>query len=423
MTFTVPIKVVTSSGDGKLAFDNDKKSSWKAKGKGQFVECFFEKTVNVDKIEIQFAGKDQIYDIYSRNTLGEYELWQQIASKGTGGFEVFDVDKFTNVVSVKITGLNDANEIVDIKFLTEDCNCCKAKCECEEEPDPTPVDDPGRVKNWGSTDKNPNNWKVKQMNDDITKFKVVDKDGVNVADLFNTQEGAQKFIDDAIKVYTPPQPDEPDNPPTPDGKFFTKDGVQLINKPIEIDYKHSNNFRDDGKRFDFNCGSNKNFTNVELIGYFRFKDGKSVDDEVSGKCRGGEHHDGSSPKTYDIGVDIKTGKTRYRTEDKHPEYEKGTAKDTESGKGAPLAGKFIGYKFVCQNAKDGKSVNIQVWQDTGDNEGEKPANAWKLVSNWNVTKPLWLVPPNDHQETIRIDDPGKDGQKDLEAKWLACSGF
>ncbi|MDR4491342.1 MAG: discoidin domain-containing protein [Candidatus Nitrosocosmicus sp.] len=427
MTFLTNATVtVSGNNQGTGAFDINDNTSWIGE-KGDYLEFNFDTTVNIDKIEIKGKGTfnvDLLY--YAGNT---FNLFGQIQVKGNKDFEVFDVDKFVNITKVRVQAQSDKVEIIDIRFVSEACNCCKTPCECEEHPsppEPTPEpEDKGRVKEggWGSVDDNPNNWKVVHMKDDNRLLKVVDKDGVNVADNFKTLEGAKKFIAEAIKNYKPKPEPKPTPTPQPSGQNVTKDGVQLLYKPKEISYKHSQNFRDDGKRYDFNCGENKNFTNVELIGYFRFKDGKAVDDEISGKCRGGEHHSGSSPKTYDMGIEIKTGKARYRTEDKHPEYEKGTAKDTESGQGIPLKGKFVGYKFVCKNAEDNKSVNLQIWQDQGDNEGEKPANAWKLISNWNVTKPLWLIPPKDHQETLRVDDPGKNGQKNLEIKWEACSGF
>jgi hypothetical protein len=104
-------------------------------------------------------------------------------------------------------------------------------------PEVTEPEDKGRVKNWGSKDKDPNNWKVVSMKDDKTKFKVVDKDNVNVADNFNTKKGAQKFIDDAIANYKPTEPpvEPPVEPPTqppidPNAKVDAQ-GVVMIYAP------------------------------------------------------------------------------------------------------------------------------------------------------------------------------------------------
>jgi hypothetical protein len=220
---------------------------------------------------------------------------------------------------------------------------------------------------------------------------------------------------------TPPdvEPPVPPVPPQPTGSGVTKDGVKLAYETTgKIEYEPRQNFRGDGKRFDFSINGPE-YTNSELIGYFRFNDGKGPDDEVSGKMGGGKHSEGSHPKVYDMGVKIKDGKARYRTEDKHPDYEAATAKDNASGKGIPVSDKFVGYRFVKKNAADGKSVKLQIWQDGGNNESTTPANEWKLVSDWDVKDPLWLNPGSDHQETIRIDGPG--GVKNLEWKWLALS--
>lgn len=87
--------------------------------------------------------------------------------------------------------------------------------------------------------------------------------------------------------------------------------------------------------------------------------------------------------------------------------------------GKPLKDKFVGYRFVKKNEANG--VRVQIWQDTGDNEGARPANAWNLVADWLETEFNWQNPPSDHAETIRIDDPGRDGLERLEYKWISLS--
>ncbi len=98
--------------------------------------------------------------------------------------------------------------------------------------------------------------------------------------------------------------------------------------------------------------------------------------------RGGGHHEGSHPKTYDVGVDIKTGACSYRTEDKHPDMvDANTPNTIGDGKGVPLKDKFIGYKFICKDVDNNTAVNLQIWQVTGYNEGNKPANQWTQIAN------------------------------------------
>lgn len=172
--------------------------------------------------------------------------------------------------------------------------------------------------------------------------------------------------------------------------------------------KWKENFRDDGKRFDFTGLGSDNFESNELTGYFAWND--PADDECSGKQGGGKHSDGSKPKCYDIGVDLRTGETRYRMEENHPSTSGG-----ETGpKGSPMGSKFIGYRYIKRNTS--KGVLLEVWQDTGNNESS-PSNQWKRVASWVETSKNWQKPPSDHQNTIRIDEDNG-GAKDLKHKWI-----
>lgn len=410
MAFTVPIKIVTSSGDGKLAFDKKDESSWKASGKRSYLECFFEKTMNVDKINVKFGKKDQVYKIYFKDTINAYTpVTEEFLSKGGKDFEVIDVD-LKNIVAIKFEGENDENEIVDVQFVTEDCNCCKPICECEPEDIPA-IEDKGRVKDWGSEDDNPNNWKVVNMNNPKTKFKVVDKDGVNVADNFNTKKGAQKFIDDAKKDYKPDEPDKPDpKPDTPTG-----DNVSPIGK-VKIPYKitgnvseeYNNNDRKDGKRMDFKKLKKGTFVNSAVLGYFAFPKGKAPKDEVSGKWSVEGHSDGTDPKCYDLGIKIYGGAARWRFESPHPEYTDDLGK--EKVKGVTLDDKLVGYMFIRRNLPNG-NVALEIWQDAGNNEGEQVSNEWKQLAYWEDAKYKITNYPNGPQITIRID--GSNVVKDL----------
>lgn len=173
----------------------------------------------------------------------------------------------------------------------------------------------------------------------------------------------------------------------------------------------------DGNRFNFtNLG--QSFASAEYTGYFKFTQ-NPVDDEVSGKQGGGKHSDGLKPKCFDTGIKIRDGKTRLRLENKHPQM----INRVTGPAGEPLKDKFIGYRFIKKNEADG-GVRIQIWQDTGNNEGDTPANEWKLLLDTvdrNQPEHPWTIPPNDHVETIRIDDPGHDGLKNLRIKWLCLS--
>lgn len=359
MTFTVPVKIVSTSGDGKAAFDNKNESSWKAEGKGQNVEVFFPKTVNVDKIELKFADKDGTYEIYFKDTINDYVLaTPQFQSKGTKEYEVVDVD-LKNIVSLKIVGLNDVNEIVDIRFDTEDCNCCKPICECEPVPVP-PSEDKGRVKDWGSTDDDPNNWKVVSMSNPKNLFKVVDKDNVNRADMFNTKKGAEAFIAKAIKDYKPDEPDpEPEPEPNPDPNQPT-DGIALV-YPKKAGGQEAKKFGT-AKRSSHNTGKRDSFyttpkgeftaTNAQIGLYLRYT--LSQDDQGVIKLLSGGH--GDSPleqgRCYAVGIQVNKGKASTfhlaKEYPKHPETPKFPKQIKLLNNTAlpDINGKTVGYRLV-----------------------------------------------------------------------------
>lgn len=177
-------------------------------------------------------------------------------------------------------------------------------------------------------------------------------------------------------------------------------------------YDWNQNFRSDGKRFDYDVGANE-FVSCELRGYF--KSSSDIGDDVSGKLGGGGHHDGSHPKCYvpDIGTDSGEN-VRLRYEETHPTtptLQDGPGKGTGNGKG--ITGHFVGFCYVKRNLSSG--VLLEIWQDQGNNEGDTPANQWVLVGSWVDTKYNWRQPPSDHAETLRIDN---DSGHNLEWKWI-----
>ncbi len=159
MTFIVPVSVITSSDDGNKgegSIDGKDETRWSAKGKGQNIIFNFEKTVNIDKIDIKFYKgneRQDIYDIYFKAGVDDFKLFQQISGSGKSlDWQTFDVDGFVNVTAIKIVGQNDGwNSLVDVRFLVagDVCNCCKVPCECcecddkpEPKPDPKPEPKP-----------------------------------------------------------------------------------------------------------------------------------------------------------------------------------------------------------------------------------------------------------------------------------------
>jgi hypothetical protein len=300
------------------------------------------------------------------------------------------------------------------------------------DPTPTPTPDPtkpteGTIKpgGWGANLVDKKAWNVVNMRNPPEQFKIVDGAGKNVATNFKTKEVAENFksyfqnnpFPPEDTVPTPTPTPEPTPTPTPEPEpgpqptaGTDKNGVQLlISDGKEIEYTVKNNFRDDGKRFDVKVGD---WTQSEATGYFRFtKD--PVDDECSIKWSVVPHSGKNQVRCYDSGVSIKNGKARLRWENPHPEY----SGSLGTGQGSPLGTKWIGYKGTKTVNSDG-TVTIKLYQDTGDNE-TKPSNQWKEIFS-HTDKKYKETGPHPHV-TLRIDDPKKQGQKNLEAKWISVA--
>lgn len=306
----------------------------------------------------------------------------------------------------------------------------------EEPPRPTDgrikVNNDTNVQGWGADyTKGAKFWKVEQMKTNNRFYKIVDKKGVNVADMFHSPANAEVFIkwyqwkqgDNAGKEGDNiPDPDPEPNPnpgpgPAPvEGKGVDKFGVKLLAADGSvIDYdveKDTRSGKNDGIRWNWKLDGAKQ---SEATGYFRFtKD--PVDDEVSVKWSEKSHSGSAEVQCYDSGVSIKSGEARIRFENPHPDYTKELG-GTNSG-GIPLGTKWVGYKGIKRVNADG-TVTIELYQDQGNNEGDKPANEWKRIFTFtdNKYKRTGAHP----YVTIRVDDPKKQGQKNLEEKWLSAA--
>lgn len=305
----------------------------------------------------------------------------------------------------------------------------------------------------------PDKWTVVSMKDFPELFKVVDGKGKNVATNFKTKAKAQKFID--VVVASGKWPTFPDGPPPthdcPEGQIWSnieqkcvpkspepepcpegkvRDPVtgQCVDKPVDPDPQPGGDTDKFGVRSIYpatgfreykyilkpNAGLRHNFDaiksptpNTEITGYFSID--KAPDDEVSGKWSVTTHSDGNHVKCLDIGVDNNTGDARYRYEDPHPVYTNTIA--TGSKNGVALGPKFVGYKFIRLTLPDG-TVQLEVWQDQGDNEGSTPANQWVQLAKWKVDEKYAVRDyPGGVYAVLRLDGDGI--EENLKQKWLS----
>lgn len=275
---------------------------------------------------------------------------------------------------------------------TDDTKPCGCNCPCNcpnpnpeptptptPNPEPKPTEDKGRVKDWGSVDTNPNNWKVVSMKDDKTKFKVVDKSNVNVADNFNTKEGAQKFIDDAIANYKPEPKPEPNPTPTPTPTTGNVDSFGVLkiypdadskrfltNGEIEAKIRHYASGKPDDNTIEFNIDTkDKKFRDMEATIVIKNK-GMQHHDRFSYKLRGGAHKDGQGQwYIFETSTDGKWTNESFQVERPHPSYHKfgDKIKPLIASLPSDLRSATIGIKAITinrtVNGKEG--VHLEQW--------------------------------------------------------------
>lgn len=247
-----------------------------------------------------------------------------------------------------------------------------------------PGADPGRVKDWGSKSTDANLWKVVAMKDDPTKFKVVDEKGINVADSFNTQAGAQAFID-AHKGSAPPPP--PGGGPPPAGTdqfgirkiFPDKQGGVVVTK-AGVEYKTRNYAS--GKPSEPTVELTitvpvANAQDVEATAVVQMT-GMSHNDTIDWKIRGPAHQDGSGKKWYCIDQETDGGHgTCFQVESPHPSMHNATDKVTKYFSPPKIATARFGWKGITVN-KAPNDVYIAAWINlTPDDQG-----GWKKI--WDV---------------------------------------
>ena len=191
--------------------------------------------------------------------------------------------------------------------------------------------------------------------------------------------------------------------------------------PGKESYEPVKNFRDDGKRFDFE----EDYTPaLDVYGYFKLN--KKVDDEISPKVFGGTHSESNkkAARCYDFGIDDGGKHVRLRIEHQHLGGGKGYTGNLikKSTNFDSYIGRWVGVRFLGYHESDKKRTRLVILIDNkGLTEGGKPANEWEVVvDEWDTGQwdskvkekvqgeyvhgtPYGKYPYENGQQTIRID--------------------
>src|SRR5262245_43430512 len=159
--------------------------------------------------------------------------------------------------------------------------------------------------------------------------------------------------------------------------------------------------------------------NMEMTGYFMKSSPSS--DTISCKIRGGKHTDSDSDAgcCYIPQFPCTGGSMQFEIECPHPNNHDCPISGTH-GTSTSLA-QWHGYKVVVWNT--GSTVNIEAYNDTGNNSGSTPTNNWvKVFSHQdssgncgNIDNPLLKPKSSSSQCTFRIDN-----NSGVAGKWLSA---
>lgn len=170
---------------------------------------------------------------------------------------------------------------------------------------------------------------------------------------------------------------EPGPGPTP-GATDKNGIVYLFPVAGKEDFNFDDNFRSDGKRFDFNWIGQPG---MEIGAYFKINNNAS--DEVSGKVYGGIHTSGNEEfaRPYDIGLNFEGDRVRLRQEHEHGDYT--GSLESESLSLGRFNGRWVGFRFLCFNIENNTKVRMVTLVDNkGLDANGRPSNAWEIVSDW-----------------------------------------
>jgi hypothetical protein len=290
-----------------------------------------------------------------------------------------------------------------------------------EQPLPSEPSDPGREQPEKGANQDPNTWKVVNMKNPPDMFKVVDDEGINVADNFKTEAGAQAYIDS--KKSGAPQPEPVPTPPVTGGKDPL--GIVMI-MASKQGGRWETKFENEVKWRNYRTGKKSEWSNeyknragtpirdAETTYYVKVTDFKNSVDTFSLKRRSGNHSSNNPTEGTCYDFEIMTDGSDKKTlevERPHPKMHDCHQRPLFPIN-ASLIGKWIGIKTVdvnvTENGKEG--VYLAQYVDFPVLDIEKPPNNWRLryeVTDTGQLEKGLITKPFGDVSVSRIDGIGK----------------
>jgi hypothetical protein len=277
--------------------------------------------------------------------------------------------------------------------------------------------DPGRVKDWGANT-DANKWKVVPMQKPTTLWKVVDENGVNVADQFMAQACAQAYID-AHKLPPCPPGQHRDNtgncvPDTTGGDkdqfgirkiFPDKQGGQT-NTDGSARYftRHYASGKPDDPTVEYTIDMPKGHQqDLEATAIVQMT-GMNHNDTVDWKLRGPPHDDGDGKAWYcfDQETDGGSGGKHFQVERPHPKMHDSSNKVQLTGVSIPnISSARFGWKAIAVN-KTPDDVYLACWINLTPDDESGWRKIWDVHDKGQIDSGQ-ITPPTGGHCQIRID--------------------
>jgi hypothetical protein len=232
-------------------------------------------------------------------------------------------------------------------------------------PSVPPLPPDGRPQPEKGANQDPNTWRVVPMTDDPTMFKVVDDQGINVADMFTSQASAQQYIDHYKAIFVPgPGPGPgPGNGTTAEQIYTPLPGGRVFTQMNE----NGGQCKSDGIRF--NLANEHTLVDRESTWIFTLNNNpETCTDKPWWSPKIGSHGStGEGSGLYECSVPWSGGFKSCRTEGPHPQYHSCSGYQHGNVPAMPK-GKPIGIKTASWRIPNG--VHVEFWYDfTGGGKG------------------------------------------------------